>query len=96
MFFVTLHKPYKGQIDTILIRADLIMEISTRRHRKKDDEYIPFPDDPPREPGQEKGTWVLVDRLGWTPCIETPEEVKLAMTDAEIEYRRRLAPPTTG
>ena len=85
MFFVTLHKPYRGQIDEVLIRADLIMEISTRRQTKKSKEY-----DPEGEEGLEKGTWVLVDRLGWMPCIETPQEVALAMADAEVVYRRRL------
>ena len=74
MFFVTLHKPYKGQVDTTLVRADLILEVTTRRHKKKDDDYIPFPGDPPTEPGVPIGAWILVDRLGWTPCIETPEE----------------------
>lgn len=90
MFFVKLHKPYRGQVDEVLIRADLILEVTTRRHTKKDDQYIPFPDDPPREAGQTVGTWVLVDRLGWTPVIETPDEVAFAITEAEALHRRRL------
>jgi hypothetical protein len=96
MFFVTLHKPYKGQVDTTLIRADLILEVTTRRHKKKDDDYIPFPGDRPTEPGVPIGAWILVDRLGWTPCIETPEEVALAVVTAEVEYRRRLEAAKTG
>jgi len=89
MFFVTLHKPYKGQVDTVLIRADLILEVGTRRHTKKAAEFDPTP-----EEGATIGGWVLVDRLGWTPCIETPEEVALAVVSAEVEYRRRLAAGT--
>ena len=85
MFFVLLHKPYKGQVDEVMIRADLIMEISTRRQRRKDAEY-----EPDVEEGTLKGTWVLVDRLGWMPVIETPQEVAYAITMAEAEYRRRL------
>jgi hypothetical protein len=88
---VALHKPYRGQVDEVLIRADLILEVTTRRHTKKDDDYIPFPDDPPRKPGELAGTWVLVDRLGWTPVIETPEEVAHFMLEAEVAYRTRLA-----
>lgn len=88
MFFVTLHKPYRGQIDKIMIRADLIMEVSTRRQTKKDREYHHETD--PAEDGEVKGTWILVDRIGWAPVIETPEEVALAMVTAEVEYRRRL------
>lgn len=91
MFFVTLHKPYKGQVDTVLIRADLILEVGTRRHTKKRAEYEPDATD---EQGTMIGGWVLVDRLGWTPCIETPEEVALAVVTAEVEYRRRLAAGT--
>jgi hypothetical protein len=90
MFFVALHKPYKGRIDDVLIRGDLILEVSTRRHKKRDDDYIPFPDDPPKVAGEESGTWILVDRLGWTPVTETPAEVAEAMLSAEVEYRRRL------
>jgi hypothetical protein len=86
MFFVTLHKPYRGQVDEIMIRADLILEVSTRRQRKKDVEY-----DPAIEEGVEKGTWILVDRLGWTAVIETPSEVANAMLLAEVYYRERLA-----
>ena len=85
MFFVALHKPYKGQVDEVMVRGDLIMEISTRRQRKKDVEY-----DPSVEEGTEKGTWVLLDRLGWMPVLETPQEVNHAIVMAEIEYRRRL------
>lgn len=104
MYFVQLHKPYRGQVDTVLLRGDLILEVTTRRHKKKDDDYIPFPDDPPKEAGVPIGAWILVDRLGWTPCLETPEEVALAVVTAEIEYRRRLeagqtaqsAPPVGG
>jgi hypothetical protein len=91
MWFVALHKPYRGQVDEVLLRADLILEVTTRRHRKKDDDYIPFPDDPPRKAGELAGTWVLVDRLGWTPVIETPGEVAEAMLVAEVAYRARLA-----
>jgi hypothetical protein len=86
MWFVALHKPYKGQIDEVLVRADLIMEVSTRRQRKKDVEY-----EPDVEEGTLKGTWVLVDRLGWMPVIETPEEVAHVMLEAEVAYRTRLA-----
>lgn len=90
MFMVKLHKPYKGQVDEIMIRGDLILEVSTRRHKKKDDDYIPFPDEPPKEPGVAIGSWLLVDRLGWQPCLETPDEVALAMADAEALWRDRL------
>jgi hypothetical protein len=90
MFFVALRKPYKGNVDEVLIRGDLIMEVSTRRQRKKDVEY-----QPEIEEGTEKGTWILVDRLGWMPVIETPAEVAEAMLSAEVEYRRRLASPTS-
>jgi hypothetical protein len=86
MFFVALHKPYKGQVDELLIRGDLIMEISTRRQRKKDVEY-----EPAIEEGTEKGTWILVDRLGWMPVLETPAEVAEIMLTAEVAYRARLA-----
>jgi hypothetical protein len=85
MFFVQLHKPYRGQVDTVLIRADLIIEVSTRRQTKKAAEYDPTP-----EEGATIGGWVLIDRIGWAPCLETPEEVQLAMVTAEVEYRRRL------
>ena len=85
MFFVALHKPYKGQVDEVMIRGDLIMEISTRRQRKKDIEY-----EPTIEEGTEKGTWILVDRLGWMPVLETPAEVAEAMLVAEVAYRTRL------
>jgi hypothetical protein len=91
MWFVTLHKPYRGQVDAVMLRADLILEVTTRRFRKKDEDYIPFPDDPPKQAGEVTGTWVLVDRLGWTPVIETPEEVAHAMLEAEVAYRTRLA-----
>jgi hypothetical protein len=91
MWFVALHKPYKGQVDEVLVRGDLILEISTRRQRKKDDEYIPFPDDPPRKPGDVTGTWILLDRLGWTPVVESPAEVAELMLVAEVAYRARLA-----
>jgi hypothetical protein len=86
MYFVALHKPYKGQVDEVMVRADLILEVSTRRQRKKDVEY-----EPDIEEGVEKGTWVLVDRLGWMPVLETPQEVAYAITTAEVEYRARLA-----
>jgi hypothetical protein len=91
MWFVTLHKPYRGQVNEVMIRADLVLEITTRRHKKSDDEYIPIPGDEAKEPGDVKGTWVLVDRLGWTPCIETPAEVAHVMMEAEVAYRTRLA-----
>jgi hypothetical protein len=91
MFFVTLHKPYRGQVDTVLIRADLILEVGTRRHTKKSQEFNP---EEPADPNSQIGGWVLVDRLGWTPCLETPEEVALAVVTAEVEYRRRLAAPS--
>jgi hypothetical protein len=91
MWFVALHKPYRGQVDEVLLRADLILEVSTRRFRKKDEDYIPYPDDPPRKAGDVTGTWVLVDRLGWTPVTETPAEVSEAILAAEVAYRARLA-----
>ena len=86
MYFVALHKPYKGQVDEVMVRGDLILEISTRRQRKKDVEY-----DPSVEEGTEKGTWVLLDRLGWTPVLETPSEVCEAIAKAEAAYRASLA-----
>jgi hypothetical protein len=88
MYFVALHKPYKGQVDEVMVRGDLILEISTRRQRKKDVEY-----EPAIEEGTEKGTWILLDRLGWMPVLETPAEVASAITTAEVEYRARLAVP---
>ena len=93
MFFVTLHKPYRGQVDEVLIRADLILEVGTRRHTKKSAEYNP---DEVAEVGSQVGGWVLIDRMGWSPVCETPQEVALAMADAEVAYRRRLdvAKPT--
>jgi hypothetical protein len=91
MWFVALHKPYRGQVDEVLVRADLVMEVSTRRFRQKDKDYIPFPDDPPKQAGEVTGTWVLLDRLGWMPVIETPQEVAEAMLAAEVAYRARLA-----
>jgi hypothetical protein len=91
MFFVALHKPYKGSVDEVLLRGDLILEVSTRRQRKKDVEY-----DPDIAEGTEKGTWILVDRLGWMPVLETPSEVAEAILAAEVAYRGRLdaAKPT--
>ena len=91
MFFVTLHKPYKGQVDTFMIRADLILEVGTRRHTKKAAEFEP---EATVEEGATVGGWVLVDRLGWSPVCETPEEVAHAVVMAEVEYRRRLAAGT--
>lgn len=90
MFFVRLHKLYRGEVDEVLIRADLILEVSTRRHKKKDDEYVPFPDDPPRTAGEPTGAWILVDRIGWTPCTETPAEVADAIALAQVAHLRRL------
>lgn len=90
MFMVKLHKPYRGQVDEVLIRADLIVEVTTRRHKSKDDEYIPFPDDPPKKAGEAIGSWLLVDRIGWAPVLETPDEVALAMSEAEALHRARL------
>jgi hypothetical protein len=88
MFFVTLHKPYRGQVDTFLIRADLILEVSTRRHTKKAAEYHP---EETVEQGAITGCWILVDRIGWSPCCETPEEVEHAVATAEAAHLRRLA-----
>jgi len=93
MFFVALHKPYRGQVDEVMIRADLILEVSTRRHTSKAAEYAP-PEDA-TEKGAETGAWLLIDRMGWTPCVETPSEVAEALITAEVEYRRRLAAPQT-
>jgi hypothetical protein len=88
MFMVKLHKPYKGQVDEVMIRGDLILEVSTRRHTKKEAEYAPDTEQP--ELGTVVGCWVLLDRLGWTPCLETPDEVALAMADGEALWRVRL------
>jgi hypothetical protein len=89
MFMVKLHKPYRGNVDVVMIRGDLILEVSTRRQTKKDEQYA-APDATPPEPGTVIGCWVLLDRLGWSPCLETPDEVALAMADGEALWRVRL------
>jgi len=85
MWFVTLHKPYKGNADPLMIRGDLVLEISTRRQTRKGVEF-----DGSVPEGDEFGTWVLIDRMGWTPCTETAAEVAEALLQAEIAYLHRL------
>jgi hypothetical protein len=91
MYFVKLNKPYRGQIDEVLLRADLILEVGTRRHKAKDNDYLPLNGtEPPPTPGDPIGAWILVDRLGWTPVIETPDEILQALAEAAAAHQARL------
>jgi hypothetical protein len=75
----------------VLLRADLILEVGTRRHTAKDNDYLPMNGtEHPPELGQPTGAWILIDRLGWTPVIETPEGVLTAIAEATTEHQARL------